>query len=108
MHVGVVDHIYQIQPRYGERAGWRGTAEPVSRDKILRRYYVRGQGDINFPCSADHGQDGQPYPVDLYSFALCVTIHLHLTPNSINTYQFLWTSCNIQVWHTEIVTMNLI
>ena len=27
-----------------------GTAEPVSRDQILKR----GQGDINFPCSADH------------------------------------------------------
>ena len=26
-----------------------GTAEPVSRDKILR--HKRGQGDVNFPCS---------------------------------------------------------
>ena len=32
-----------------------GTAEPVSRDQILRR--KRGQGNINFPCSADHVQD---------------------------------------------------
>ena len=45
-----------------------GTAEPVSRDQILR--HVRGQGDIHFPCSADHEQDWQPYPVDLYS-AIC-------------------------------------
>ena len=29
-----------------------GTAEPVSRDQILRR--ERGQRNINFPCSADH------------------------------------------------------
>ena len=29
-----------------------GTAEPISRDQILR--HARGQGDINFPCSADH------------------------------------------------------
>ena len=42
-----------------------GTAEPVSRDQILRR--VRGQRDIHFPCSADHEQDWQPYPVDQYS-----------------------------------------
>ena len=41
-----------------------GTAEPVSRDQILR--HVRGQGNINFPCSADHEQDWQPYP-DPYS-----------------------------------------
>ena len=42
-----------------------GTAEPVSRDQILRR--ERGQSNINFPCSADHAQDWQPYPVDSYS-----------------------------------------
>ena len=45
-----------------------GTAEPVSRDQILR--YARGQGNIHFPCSADHEQDWQPYPVDPYS-AIC-------------------------------------
>ena len=42
-----------------------GTAEPVSRDNILRR--ERGQGNIHFPCSADHEQDWQPYPVDPYT-----------------------------------------
>ena len=42
-----------------------GTAEPVSRDQILGQ--VRGQGNIHFPCSADHEQDRQPYPVDPYS-----------------------------------------
>ena len=42
-----------------------GTAEPVSRDQILRR--ERGQGNIHFPCSADHEQDWQPYSVDTYS-----------------------------------------
>ena len=36
-----------------------GTAEPVSRDQILRR--ERGQENIPFPCLADHEQDGQPY-----------------------------------------------
>ena len=44
------------------------TAEPVSRDEILR--HARGQGNINFPCSAEHEQDWQPYPVDPYS-AIC-------------------------------------
>ena len=32
-----------------------GTVEPVSRDQILRRGC--GQGNIHFPCSADHEQD---------------------------------------------------
>ena len=45
-----------------------GTAEPVSRDQILR--HARGQGNIHFACSADHEQDWQPYPVDPYS-AIC-------------------------------------
>ena len=45
-----------------------GTAEPISRDQILR--HARGQGNIRFPCSADHEQDWQPYPVDPYS-AIC-------------------------------------
>ena len=45
-----------------------GTAEPVSRDQILR--HARGQGNVHFPCSADYEQDWQPYPVDPYS-AIC-------------------------------------
>ena len=45
-----------------------GTAELVSRDQILR--HAREQGNVNFPCSADHEQDWQPHPVDPYS-AIC-------------------------------------
>ena len=60
---------HQIQPEYGDgKADADGTAEPVSRDQILR--HARGQGSIHFPCSADHEQDWQPYPVDPYS-AIC-------------------------------------
>ena len=41
---------HQIQPEYGEmsRLTRDGTAEPDSRDQILRR--ERGQGNIHFPC----------------------------------------------------------
>ena len=57
-----------------------GTAEPVSRDQILR--HARGQGNVHFPCSADHEQDWQPYPVDPYS-AICddhtyIYIYIHI------------------------------
>ena len=42
-----------------------GTAEPVSRDQILKR--ERGQGKNGFlPCSAGHEQ-GQQSPVDPHS-----------------------------------------
>ena len=58
-----------------------GTAESVPRDQILRR--ERGQGNIHFPCSADHEQDWQPYPADLYS-AICYGLsyfqHAHFIP----------------------------
>ena len=60
-----------------------GTAEPVSRDQILR--HARGQGNVHFPCSADHEQDWQPYPVDPYS-AICGD-HTY-----IHTYILLWAS----------------
>ena len=60
-----------------------GTAEPVSRDQILR--HARGQGNVHFPCSADHEQDWQPYPVDPYS-AICddhTYIHTYMS-GSVN------------------------
>ena len=69
---------HQIQPEYEEmsRLTRDGTAEPVSRDQILR--HARGQGNMHFPCSADLEQDWQPYPVDpllllllLYSAIIC-------------------------------------
>ena len=65
-----------------------GTAEPVSRDQILR--HARGQGNIRFPCSADHEQDWQPYPVDPHS-AICDdhtyihTYHINCTNISNST-----------------------
>ena len=42
-----------------------GTAEPVSPDHILRR--ERRHENTFLPCSADHEQDWQPYPVNPYS-----------------------------------------
>ena len=35
---------------------------------------LRGQGNIHFPCSADHEQDWRPYPVDPFS-AICDDQH---------------------------------
>ena len=60
---------HQIQPEYGEeqadagRDGWTRLARPNSHARTeTGEYYV--------PCSADHEQDWQPYPVDPYS-AMC-------------------------------------
>ena len=69
-----------------------GTAEPVLRDQILTR--ERGKGNVHFPCSPDHEQNWQPYPVDPYScyrwwpymgsmcVCVCVFIKLHITAQS--------------------------
>ena len=59
-----------------------GTAKLVSRDQILR--HARGQGIIHFPCSADHEQDWQPYPVDPYSAICDDHTYIHTCDNSIN------------------------
>ena len=62
-----------------------GTAEPVSRDQILR--HARGQGNINFPCSADHEQDRQLYPVGPYSAIFDDHyIHTYILHTYIHTY----------------------
>ena len=54
-----------------------GTTEHVSRDQIPRR--VRGQGNLHFPCSADHEQDWQPYPVGPYSSICDDHVYIVLT-----------------------------
>ena len=54
-----------------------GTAEPVSRDQILRR--EREQRIIHFPCStADHKQDWQPCPV-VRAIHTNIVLHTHTT-----------------------------
>ena len=69
-----------------------GTAEPVSRDQFLR--HARGQGNIHFPCSADHAQVWQPYPVDPYS-AICddhTYIHTNILLYCIVLYSIKYVS----------------
>ena len=63
--IPLVSTRFSLSMEMKSRLTWDGTAEPVSRDQILRR--ERGQGNIHFPSSADHEQDWQPYPVDPYS-----------------------------------------
>ena len=57
-----------------------GTAQPVSRDQILRR--ERGHGNTHFLCSADHAQDWQPHPVDSYSCYMYGHTYIHIYTNN--------------------------
>ena len=65
-----------------------GTAEPVSRDQILRR--VRGQGNIHFPCPADHEQDWQLYPVNPYSAICDGHTYIHTYIHTLKLRAQLW------------------
>ena len=56
-----------------------GTAEPVARPNSQAR---TGIVEYYFPCSADHEQDWQPYPVDPYS-AICDDQHTYILLRSI-------------------------
>ena len=79
-----------------------GTAEPVSRDQILR--LERGQGNIHFRCSADHVQDWQPYPVDPYTLlAICVTIQNGDSTTGKKTVIFLSSAEHEQDWQPYLV-----
>ena len=69
-----------------------GTAESVSRDQIFS--HARGQGNINFPCSADHEQDWQPYSVDPYS-AIC-------DDHTYSTYIHTFALYDVMTMHTYI------
>ena len=59
----------------------QGKLNPLSRG-LYNIQLGHGQGNISFPCSADHEQDWRPYPVDPYS-AICddhTYIHTYIAP----------------------------
>ena len=68
---------HQVQPEYGDEQADAGRdCQTVSRDQIRR--HERRQVDIHFPCSADHEQDWQPYPVDPYSCYIYMCDHTYI------------------------------
>ena len=60
------------------------TAEPIPRDQILRR--ERGHGKKKFPCSAEHEQNWQPYPVE--STVLAWGLTKLLAPTGFKFFKF--------------------
>ena len=68
-----------------------GTAEPVSRDQILR--HERERGNVHFSCSADHVQDWHRL---IHTLAIFATIHTYILGIrfniSISTYFFIFYS----------------
>ena len=71
----------QIQPKCGRMSRLTtrdGTAEPISRDQIIRR--ERGEGKVHFPCSSGLEQDWQPYPGDQYSTIIILHVSCPLPP----------------------------
>ena len=75
-----------------------GTAEPVSRDQILRHEY--GQGIIHFPCSADHEQDWQLYPVDPCSY-------YNICDHKTDRYSCSWYVCMFSTYGHHLLIAEL-
>ena len=61
---------HQIQPEYGDE---QADAAREWRNRLARSHsQARTRtGEYYFPCSADHEQDWQHYPVDPYSYYMC-------------------------------------
>ena len=56
---------------------------------------ANGEGNINIPCSADHEQDWQPYPVDAQS-PVCDDAYIHTL--HIRVYKCFWFKrCHVAV-----------
>ena len=75
---------HEIQPDYGDEqadAG-RDCRTRLARPNSQARTNVDREININFPCSTDHEQDWQPYPVYPYSCYMCVTMHTCMRPES--------------------------
>ena len=77
---------HQIQPenmKNGQDGAGRDGGTRLAR-QILRG--ERGKGNnVHFPCSPDHEQDWQPYPVDPYS-AIISDDHTYIhTPSELKT-----------------------
>ena len=79
---------HQIQPEYGDEQADAGRhcRTRLERPNSQAR---TGTGKYFFPCSADHEQDWQPYPVDPYS-AMCddhtVLLLLIVASGGVRTY----------------------
>ena len=65
----------QIRPEYGDE---QADAGRDCRTRVARQ--IIRQGNINFPCSADHVQDWQSYPVDPYSCCMCDHTRIVVNP----------------------------
>ena len=67
-----------VQPEYRDVILTRdGNAQPVSRDQLRRRERGQGNVHVHFPCSADHEQVWQPYPIDPSLAIYVMTIHTY-------------------------------
>ena len=66
---------HQIQPEYGDEQADDGTAEPVSRDQILR--HARGQGNIIFPVQLTTSRIGNLTRL-IHTLLYVMTIHTYI------------------------------
>ena len=71
---------HQIQPEYGDEQAdtGRDCRTRLARPNPQARTNADREIDMDFPCSADHVQDWQPYPVDPYSCSMCGHTYIYI------------------------------
>ena len=67
---------HHIQPENGDE---QADAGRDCRNRLARpnSQARTGTGNKSFPCSADHEQNWQPYPIDPYSCYMCDHTYIH-------------------------------
>ena len=73
-------HHIQSEYRYEQADAGRDCPTCLTRPNLRRE---RGQGNIDFFCSADHEQDWQPYPFDPYPCYRYMCDHTYITGWSV-------------------------
>ena len=77
----------QVQPEYGDGQADAGRDCRTRLARPNSQARTGTQGDVYFPCSADHEKDWQPYPVDSYSCYMC---ELEVYMDSVIKYLVEW------------------
>ena len=76
-----LERVWYIASCYHSHPTRGGTAEPVSRDQILR--HVRGQGNIYFPCSAETTSRIGNLTRSIHTPPCVMTIHIPVSRDQI-------------------------
>ena len=71
---------HQTQPEYGDEQADAGR-DRLPNPSRETKFSGANANRENFPCSADHEKDWQPYPVEILTLAICDDLYIHTYHN---------------------------